>query len=78
MKTPFSKTFLKYVKIGVEVFEDTTVAFIFNELYEELVEPNTGYPTSILIFQLEGCPLTRKHRSNKNYEYGIWLLSVWK
>ncbi|QPK93982.1 bifunctional lysylphosphatidylglycerol synthetase/lysine--tRNA ligase LysX [Actinomyces sp. zg-332] len=49
-------------KFGLKIPEDSSVAYIINELYEELVEPNTGYPTFYIDFPAEACPLTRKHR----------------
>lgn len=49
---------------GVTVPADATVASMINELYEELVEPRTGYPTFYTDFPAEGCPLTRTHRED--------------
>lgn len=37
---------------------------LINELYEELVEGNTAYPTFYTDFPAEVCPLTRKHRED--------------
>lgn len=49
---------------GVAVPADATVASMINELYEELVEPRTGYPTFYTDFPAECCPLTRTHRED--------------
>lgn len=49
---------------GVDVPADATVASMINELYEELVEPRTGYPTFYTDFPAEVCPLTRIHRED--------------
>ncbi|WP_175954770.1 bifunctional lysylphosphatidylglycerol synthetase/lysine--tRNA ligase LysX [Schaalia sp. Marseille-Q2122] len=49
---------------GIEVAADASVASMINELYEELVEPRTGYPTFYTDFPAEGCPLTRIHRED--------------
>nr|WP_242516998.1 bifunctional lysylphosphatidylglycerol synthetase/lysine--tRNA ligase LysX [Corynebacterium mendelii] len=49
---------------GIEIPPSATVAGLVNELYEELVEGATGFPTFYTDFPAEGCPLTRTHRTD--------------
>lgn len=46
----------------VEAPAVASVGTLINELYEELVEGATAYPTFYTDFPAEVCPLTRKHR----------------